>query len=63
MNQLTEMLFCAKFQVHFSKTIKLVIGQVKVLIENESLSIKLFLTKTQKNKSFPKRKRFIYFLL
>ena len=60
MNQLTEMLFCAKFQV---KAIKLVIGQVKVLIENESLSIKLFLTKTQKNKSFPERKRFIYFLL
>ena len=50
MNQLTEMLFCAKFQV---KAIKLVIGQVKVLIENESLSIKLFLTQTQKNKSFP----------
>lgn len=60
MNQLTEMLFCAKFQV---KAIKLVIGQVKVLIENESLSIKLFLTQTQKNKSFPERKRFIYFLL
>ena len=60
MNQLTEMLFCAKFQV---KAIKLVIGQVKVLIENESLSIKLFLTQTQKNKSFLERKRFIYFLL
>ena len=60
MNQLTKMLFCAKFQV---KAIKLVIGQVKVLIENESLSIKLFLTQTQKNKSFPERKRFIYFLL
>ena len=39
-----DVIFVQKFKYIFPKAIKLVIRQVKVLIENESLSIKLFLT-------------------